>query len=107
MFLFKGTFDDSNLEVFLVNSNPTYLCSVLTQCVVTLGRISPNDLILSVSIVSISNSFPYDTLLGKLEIIGRSPLKKYGGRYNSILNSFTLLSGLLPAVITLPSGSNI
>ena len=76
MFLFKVTLDDSRFEFFLVNSNPTYLCSVFTQWVVTLGRMSATDLISSVPTVSISNSLPYEIVLGILEIAGRSPLKK-------------------------------
>ena len=54
MFLFKVTLDDSRFEFFLVNSNPTYLCSVFTQWVVTLGRMSATDLISSVH-----NSFDF------------------------------------------------
>jgi len=53
MFLFKVTLDDSKLGFFLVNSSPIYLCSVFTQWVVTLGRMSATDLIASVSAVSI------------------------------------------------------
>jgi hypothetical protein len=35
MFLFNGTLAEMTLEFLWLNSSPTYLCSVSTQCVFT------------------------------------------------------------------------
>ena len=58
---------------------------MLFVCVTEESRIQVTFVMLAASGVPTKNVWPYPTLVGAEEIVGRAPLKRYGGEYTSAL----------------------